>query len=238
VTSDDTVTLPESHQDNFLPSHWALVRTVIGRAETSAILGALLVLLSDALPGHAQGTFNFLQTGRGQPLWSEQQVLQTSGIPNPALYFDFGFYSAENLAPGGFLDSFTITIQDATLATAVVVTVDASGALWAPFSPGAVVLADFDVGRTAIVPPSLQPVLGRGIGYTASVMLPVQFTGASVTAHFDLFDNLNQVMSVGWYHNVYIAAVPEPPSGWIGALGLGLLLIIRKGKQRNEVLRA
>lgn len=203
------------------------------------LVAALLCFLPAAFL-RAQGTLDYvvLQTGSGQPLVSAEQVLQTGGVSNPALFLDFGFYSEETLTPAVFLDSFTITMQDHAMATAVIVTVDASGVLWAPFSPGAVILSDSDMDWTIIVPPSLQPILGRGIGFSLRVSLPAQFAGPTVKVYFDLFDNLDETMSLGWYRNPHIAPVPEPQSGWLCALGLGVLLIFRKRRQRNEVLRA
>ena len=74
-----------------------------------------------------QGNFTALQTGGGQPLVSDVQVLQIGGISSPELLFEFGFLTDEAVVPGAFLDSFTVTIQDAAATTAVLATIDASG---------------------------------------------------------------------------------------------------------------
>lgn len=209
-------------------------------ARASHVVAVALSFFLSAVFLRAQGTLDYvvLQTGGGQPLVSDQQLLQTAGVPTPALFFDFGFFTDETPTPGAFLDSFTVTIQDASMATAVLVTVDASGVLWSPFSPGAVFLSDSDIVRTAIIPPSLQPILGRGVAFTVRVPLPAQFTGPTVTVYFDLFDNLDQIMSLDWYYDPHIASIPEPQSGWLFALGVGLLLVTVRRRQKNEVTRA
>ena len=187
----------------------------------------------------AQGTVDYvvLPTGGGQPLVSDQQLLQLMGVPSPTLYFDFGFFTEETQTPNDFLDSFTVTIQDATNLTAVLVTVDASGTVWAPATPGGVVLSEADVARAAISPPSLQPVFLPGVAFSVSVRLPVQFAGPTLTVYFDLFDNLNEKMSTGWYRNPRIGSIPEPHPGWLWALGLGLFWVTRR-KPQNDVIRA
>jgi hypothetical protein len=183
----------------------------------------------------AQGTLDYvvLQTGGEEVLVSEQELLQTGGVLLPALAFDFGFITDEIQMPGAFLDSFTVTIQDGASATAVLVTIDASGALWAPFSPGSVFFSDSDIERIASVPPGMQPISGRGVAYSVNVPLPTQFSGPSLTVYFDLFDNMNQTMSLGWYSNPRIVPIPEPQSGWLLALGAGSLWAAFKRKRKK-----
>jgi hypothetical protein len=208
-------------------------------ARASHVVAVALLFFLSAFFLRAQGTLDYvvLQTGGGQPLVSDQQLLQTAGVPTQALFFDFGFFTDEIPMPGAFLDSFTVTIQDGSSATAVLVTADASGVLWSPFSPGAVFLSDSDIVRTAIIPPSLQPILGQGVAFSVRVPLPAQFTGPTVTVYFDLFDNVDQIMSLGWYYDPHITSIPEPQSGWLFALGVGLLLVTVRRRQSNEVVR-
>jgi hypothetical protein len=172
------------------------------------------------LPAQETPEYVVLQTGGGQSLINSQQLLQTGGVPNPAVFFDFGFFTDEIVAPGVFLDSFTVTIQDSSSAVAVLVTADASGSLWAPLSPGAIFLSDFDIERKAFSPPTLDPIFGRGVGFSVGFLLPEEFTGPSVTVHFDLFDNQDGLMSGGWYSQPHIESVPEPHSAWLLTFGL------------------
>lgn len=188
----------------------------------SGLIGIVSLWLSvPTLFGQGTLDYQFLQTGGGESLVSAQQVLQINGLNSPAVMFEFGFLTSEVVAPDVFLDSFTVTLQDAMLNTVVIVTADGSGVVWAPPSGGGVVVADSDVQRIIIPPPSLQPVGGQGVAFSVSLPLPPQFTGSAVTVFFDLFDNLDDAMSIGWYHDPHISAVPEPSMA--GVLILGLL---------------
>ena len=184
-------------------------------------------LMASSIELQAQGTVTVLQTGGGQPLLSYQQVLQVGASGDPEILFDFGFATGETPAPGGFLDSFTVTIQDASSNTAVVATIDASGVVWAPPTPGNVFLVDNQIQRQAITPPSLSPILGQGVAFSVQLPLPTTFTGSSVTVYFDLFDNLNQTMSLGWFNNLQLVSVPEPPVGLMAGLGVVMIAIAR-----------
>lgn len=176
-------------------------------------------------PALAQGGLTVLQTGSGQPLTSEQQVLQLGVVGAQEISFDCGFASAETPAPGTFLDSFTVTIQDMLSDSAVVATFDASGVVWAPSTPGDVTLLDNQIQRQAIIPPSLAPILGQGVAYSVQLAVPTAFSGSAVTVYFDLFDNLNQTQSLGWFNNVELITTPEPSAGSLLALGLALMAI-------------
>ena len=212
------------------PSQWPGSRRRSSSVIARWIALALLIYL--AVPGlFAQGTFTALQTGGGQPLVSDQQVLPTAGLISPQLSFDFGFLTGEVPAPGAFLDSFTVTIQDPASDTAVLATVDASGVLWAPVSPGAVMVPPNQIQWQAIPPPSLAPVLGQGVAYSVLVPIPSSFTGSSVTVYFDLFDNEDAVMSLGWFNNLKVTSVPEPRAALLLALGL-VIAAVRRSRSR------
>lgn len=197
----------------------------------------IAVYLTSLAGASAQGSLNpvVLQTGGGQPLISAQENLQLNGPVSPMLYFDFGFFTEEDVVPEEFLDAFTVTIQDASLTTAVLLTVDAGGTIWAPFTPGAVLLNAGDVARSPLIPPSMTPILERGIAFSVQLPVPTQFTGPSITIFFDLFDNQNAQSSLAWYRNPRLDNVPEPGSA---ALFLsGLLLIAIRRKRRHELVR-
>ncbi len=166
-----------------------------------------------------------LNTGGGTPLVTSSQLLQipASSVPVPLL-FEFGFGTDETASPGAILDSFTVTVQDAAmLHTLVLLTADASGVVWAPPTPGAILIPPEAILRTSIPFPSLQPVLANQSAFVVMVPLPTVFTG-TVTVHFDLFDNLNPSSSLGWYNRVN---VPEPGT-WVLLVAGGLLVWLGK----------
>jgi hypothetical protein len=171
-----------------------------------------------------QGTVNFnvLGTGGGQSLITHQQTLDTAGVRSPALFMNFGFATDETASAGAFLDSLTVTISDGRSTFAVLATMDASGVLWAPTSPGALPFSESQIQRQAIAPPASQPILGRGAAFAVQVAIPVQFQSTAVTAQFDLFDNFDPRMSLGWYDNLQVISVPEPGAGVL--LGFGMVV--------------
>jgi hypothetical protein len=182
---------------------------------------ATLAACAAAISTKAQGTLNFISTGSGQTLASRDELLQTTP-PAQAIAFDFGFATDEIAAPGQFLDSFTVTLSGPNAFSALLATIDASGAAWAP--PGSGGFSDLDIQRTSIPATSLPPVLGRGSAFSVQVPIPSGSAGSALHLTFDLFDNLDNQMSSGWYGNVRIVAVPEP--GCVLLLGFGLASIV------------
>jgi hypothetical protein len=180
-----------------------------------------------------QGTLNLVQTGGGQPVVSRQETLLVGGITSPELLFNFGFVTQEVVVPNTLLDSFTVTVQNpATSTSAVLVTIDAGGPVWAPSSPGNLTLSDSEILRQGIPPPSLPPVLGRGVAFSVAVPLPSVLIGPTLNVSFDLFDNQNSLMSLGWYDGLEVASsVPEPQIWELLALGVTLLAILRRRGQ-------
>ncbi len=209
--------LVESHCDSIISSKRLSYLLKVGFLFFGVMLSGVSV--------QAQGSITVLQTGSGQALLSDQQVLQAGAFGAPEILFDCGFASGEAPAPGVFLDSFTVTIQDGGSNSAVVATFDASGVVWAPPTPGNVILLDDQIQRQAITPPSLSPILGQGVAYSVQLPLPPAFAGSSVTVYFDLFDNLNQTKSLGWFNNLQVTSAPEPSAGILAALGLVLIAI-------------
>lgn len=192
----------------------------------------ILTLVLDGGSLEAQGTITVLQTGGGHPLVSQQESVSLAGITAPVILFDFGFVTDEVPVPNTFLDAFTVTFQGASPnQTAVLATADASGILWAPASPGGLVVTDSQIQRQATQPPSLQPILGRGVAFSVQVSVPAGFTGPTLTVDFDLFDNLNQAMSAGWYTTPLAVSVPEPQA-WM-LFGPGLFVLAMKRRQKR-----
>jgi len=170
-----------------------------------------------------------LQTGGGQPLDSQQQVLQIGGITAPSISFEFGFSTDQTPSPGTFLDSFTVNLLDAGSDVAVVATVDASGTYWTPTTPGTVTLDPSQISFQGINPPGQSPILGRGVAYTVLIPVPSSFTGTTVTADFDLFDNQDSKTSaLGWFENVAVVGVPEPRTAVSAILGLALFAMKKR----------
>ena len=178
----------------------------------------------------AQGGLNIVvqQTGGGNPLISSQEVLPYDGASGSELVFNVGFFTGELPTAGQFLDSFTFTLQDAVNATAVLGTIDANGILWAPLTPGGVTFHDADIVRMAISPPGDGPIFGQGIAYLVTVPVPSGMVGPNLTLTFDLFDNEDQVQSLGWYTKPELVPVPEPEAAPLFSLALLLGFLIRR----------
>lgn len=203
---------------------------VRGRTSCSAFFGSVRLLvitwfvMVDGVSLRAQGNLTPLQTGGADSVVSVQEILQLAGMPNPTLAFNFGFVSDEVFVPDTFLDSFTVTLQDSTLTYSVVlVTLDPSGALWLPPPQGTAAVADSQLQRWPVAPSSLSPVNGRGNAFAVQLALPAEFAGNSIQVTFDLFDNQNAIMSLGWYSDLRVFSVPEPQA--LVLLGLGLLIL-------------
>lgn len=170
-----------------------------------------------------------MQTGGGQPLVTSQQTVSIGTNGDMVISFNFGFVTSEVVTPGQVPDSFSVSIQDQMSDLALLLTADASGVTWAPYSPGAVPITEGQITWQAITPPSDSPVLGQGLAYFVQLAVPTQFQGDSLTVYFDLYDNLNQAASLGWYENLNVMTpVPEPQTVLLAGLGLILIVIKRK----------
>lgn len=183
--------------------------------------------------GQAQGTIIFHNTGGGQPLVTEvRSIFIDAGLQQPHLVFDFGFATDETSAPGSFLDSFTVTIQDsAQHFSAVYLTADATGVSWAPQTPGALLIDPVSISSNPLTYPNLQPVLANRSAFEVTAPIPGQFLGGSVNIFFDLFDNLDSTTSQGWFNNLSVTSVPEPQV-WALLLAGGALLCSSKRRRR------
>ena len=162
--------------------------------------------------GRAQGLVTF-NTDSTTPLISQMQSLDTS-VPGgqPLLEFDFGFATAESPSPGGFLDSFTVSLQDLNQTfTAILFTDDPNGLVLAPATPGTLVLNSSLMNLNVIGYPSLQPVVPNQAAFHFSMPVPQEFAGNPMNVYFDLFNNEDGLASQAWVDNVQIATIPEPP---------------------------
>jgi len=209
-----------------------------GVSEWRRVFGWLAIsaaLLFSLQTGQAQGTIVFHNTGGGQPLVTEvRSIFIDAGLQQPHLLFDFGFATDETSAPGSFLDSFTVTIQDsAQHFSAVYLTADASGLSWAPQTPGALSIDPVSISSNPLTYPNLLPVLANRSAFEVTAPIPAQFLGGSVNIYFDLFDNLDSKTSQGWFNNLSLASVPEPQV-WALFLAGGALIWGFKGRGRQK----
>ncbi len=129
-----------------------------------------------------------------------------SGDRAPELHFEFGFTTEEAGEPGVFTDSLTFTLQATNAdATAVLLTVDRSGVLWAPPTAGGLVPTNLTSTTTPFAP--LQPVFTNAFAYAVSWLLPREFAGLSVFLFADFFDNQDAVRSTAYLSQVQIEAL-------------------------------
>jgi hypothetical protein len=194
-------------------------------------LSVLLLVSGAGYSAISQGSFQeitILQTPGTQSLTSQTRVIEVdAALALPLLQFTFGFATDETVVPGEIPDSFTVTLQDASLvSTMIFLTADVSGVAWAPPTPGTTPIAPESVLRSVTpFPASLEPVLSLQFAYRVQAPLPSGFAGQTLSLHFDLFDNLNGVRSLGWFSDVSV--VPEPRF-LVPTMALLLLFLLRR----------
>jgi hypothetical protein len=192
---------------------------------------ALFLCCRGTSPG--QGTVIFHNTGGGQPLISEvRSIFVDQGLQQPRLVFDFGFGTDEVPAAGTFLDSFTVSLQDAAQRfSAIYLNADANGVSWAPATPGNLFIDPLSLSVRPLDYPALQPSTASKIAFQVSAPIPSQFLGSSVNVFFDLFDNLDNKTSQGWFSGLSVVSVPEPSACTLLLLGGALCW---RGKRRKS----
>jgi hypothetical protein len=121
------------------------------------------------------------------------------------LQFEFGFGTDEIEAPGTFFDSFSITLESADgSATALLLTADLLGPLWAPPNPGGLELAPEDLSREEIDFNTAHGSFARAYAFAVSLLIPQAFLGQMTEIFFDLFDNLNELQSTGYFSQLEV----------------------------------
>jgi PEP-CTERM motif len=197
------------------------------------LLSSWLALLNQEAT--AQGTFEGLnpvvvQTLPGQTTSTiSDSVFIPISAENPMLYFNFGFATDEVPAGSQFLDSLSITLQDVNqTGTALFLTVDANGLIWAPVTPGTIPMDPNSIVRSSVAFPSLTPVLANQQAWSVIAPIPPEFEGKTVNLFVDMFNNQNALSSLGWISQLQITPVPEPSTLSIGLVSVGFFFIFRR----------
>jgi PEP-CTERM motif. len=173
----------------------------------------------------AQGTFGpdiVVRTSDGGPLISGMQSFFIPASETvQQIQIAIGFATDEVVSPETFFDSLTLTLQDdlANL-TALYFTIDCTGTFWAPNTPGGLGIDPESIGRENIAFPDLEPNYSSKVAYFLSLPVPASMTGRQLTLYLDLFNNGDNVGSLGWMSHVVV--VPEPGTAALAALGLVL----------------
>jgi hypothetical protein len=196
----------------------------------------LLLVAATGTPGSLLGqgasldtnSITVLQTGSGQPLSTFSQTISASGAgTSPMLHFSFGFSTDETSAPSTFLDSASLTLQNAQNDSAIFFTVDLNGVNWAPATPGNIQLNPAGWTLTPITFPGLLPNQQTKFAYEVTAPLPAAFLGQELNFHFDLFDNQNALGSMAWITPI---AVPEPGSLVLGFFTLLVFAFLKRSR--------
>lgn len=184
-------------------------------------LGLSLALFPQA--AGAQASTEVAAVLRTEPGQTRSSFLQSfeagpaAGIP--MFEFRFGFSTDEEPVSGGFLDAATVTLRDAAGEfTAIIGTIDRSGASWAPPTPGGLSFDSSGIVPEALDFPDLEPDLFHKFGYRVTVEIPEPMRGRPLELYLDLFNNLDPIASLGWISTPVV--VPEPGTGNLLLIGL------------------
>ena len=157
------------------------------------------------------------------------------------LFFTFGFATLETVQPGVINDSFSVTIQSADQQfTAVLATVDASGLVLAPPTPGGVVIDPATIKVQPVAYPTLDPALAGAseLADSFSMPMPASFSNGPVKVEFDLFDNGDKNPSQAFYTAPTIAPTPVPEPSVLALLAAGGGASLARAQKIISVLMA
>src|SRR5436190_5883512 len=190
---------------------------------------ALPLLLLPNGSALAQGTLTppiVLRTGSGL---SSTQLIGNFDASTPAfVHFTFGFATDEEVMPGIFLDSFTLTLGESNGPLSVIYNVtDRTGSFWAPGAPGTISIPEASILREMISFPDLDPNYTHRYAYSVTAPVPVELLGRNLNFYADLFDNGNALNSLGW---ISVTPVPEPSTWALGLAALAMFFTFNRKK--------
>ena len=175
---------------------------------------------------YAQGNLGpvyLLGTSGGSALVSTSTGLDPRGLTGlPSWEFAFGFATDEELAPGMFNDSFTVSLQslDVPGQVAVYFVVDRSGLVIGPPTPGGIPLDPALISVTPVAFPDGLTGLTHRTAFHVLTPVPEPLANQRLNVYFDLFDNGNGVNSLAWASAVTV--IPEPQTGVLLLLSFAL----------------
>ena len=206
------------------------------RLDLRLLLGVLLACATPLLraQNHLDENVTVLRTGEGVPLATvSRNFFVSAETVAPIITFAFGFATEETIRPDFFFDSFTGTLQarENPALTAVLFTIDTSGLLIRPPTPGGIELPPSSLGITPVPFPALEPVLPSRSAFTMTFAVPNDLRGRELTLFFDLFDNQDSRRSLGWVSEVVM--VPEPSAAFLLLAGLGIWSLLHFNARRR-----
>lgn len=184
--------------------------------------------LSPAVIRELQGETAVFQTGTTEALGTLIHDLYVSATsPVFELEFSVGFSTDEQISPGLIFDAFSVSLKEINGATtAIFLTADAGGFVWAPPTPGTLSISPDTLRRTPIISPAFIPLRSRTEAFRVTVPVPREMRDRQLKLYLDLFDNRNGVESLVWVDN--FALVPEPHVWVLGLGGAALLAVFRR----------
>ena len=175
---------------------------------------------------------------RGETAVFETGLMQTLGTLVHDLYvsatspvfdleFKVGFSTDEQISVGMIFDAFSVSLKDIDGTTAAIfLTADAGGFVWAPATPGTLLISPGTIQRAAILSPAFIPLKARTEAFRVTVSVPRELRDRQLKLYLDLFDNQNGVESLVWVDD--FALVPEPRVWVLGLAGAALLVAFRR----------
>lgn len=158
---------------------------------------------------HAAEVPSRLEMGTGVGVVLDRQVLGVEGVgagSGAALRIDIEFATAERVLPGEVIDSFTLTLRNASGSSLIpLVSVDAFGPAWLPASPGAPALVPQAWLQSEL---KANPREGYFLNtrWTAVFELPPSCLSQPLQLVASLFDNLDSQPSVAFIHDARVVS--------------------------------